>query len=81
VLVADETFSLDAGRMVWREALADCVAAADRLELSIVGQECRKRVLSVRITLTLRGTDGALAAFAQYVKDQAQTPNPPAGPL
>ena len=74
LLVADaeETFALTAGRLVWRDLLADCLARAALGELTVVDQECRKGLVSVKITLALRGRDGALAAFGEYVRDRTK---------
>ncbi len=65
---AQDTYRLVAGRMVWRDLLAECVARIDSYGLEVVEKMIKRRVFSVVISLTVKGSDDGLHAFARFVR-------------
>jgi hypothetical protein len=64
-----DAYTIYAGRLVWRRLLAACREQADALALEVVRVTIMRRLLSVKIGLTVKGPDPGLIAFKQYVKD------------
>jgi hypothetical protein len=64
-----DAYTIFAGRLVWRPLLAACREQAEALELEVVRVTITRRLLSVKIGLTVKGSDPGLIAFEQYVKD------------
>jgi hypothetical protein len=63
-----DTYRLVAGRMVWRDLLAECLARSDSYGLDVVDKVIKRRLFSVVVTLTVKGSDDGLHAFAQFVR-------------
>jgi hypothetical protein len=64
-----DAYTILAGRLMWRQLLAQCRAQAQALGLEIVRVTTARRLFSVKIGLTVKGADSGLIAFKQYVKD------------
>jgi hypothetical protein len=64
-----DAYTIVAGRVVWRRLLAECREQAEALGLEVVRVTIRRRLLSVKIGITVRGADPGLMAFKQYVTD------------
>jgi hypothetical protein len=65
---SQHSYRLVAGRMVWRDLKAECAARSETYGLTMVRHEVNKRLFSVVITLTVRGSPEGLASFAQFVQ-------------
>lgn len=67
----DDHYRLVAGGLLWRHELAAILDGAERARVAVVDQTTEGRLLTVVISLTVRGTEDERAVFAEYVRAAA----------